>query len=130
MTHWASEYIGQPWIKGERDCWSFARRVWADRFNIEVPAIDVDPHRLRDVVRAFSGHPELGNWVEVEYAREGDGVLLAHSRYATHVGIWIDADAGGVLHCDEASGVVFSSPQALARSGWTMQRTYRHMELA
>lgn len=130
MTHWASEYIGQPWIKGERDCWAFVRQVWAERFGLAVPVIDVDPARLREVVRAFTGHPEFGNWVEVAYPREGDGVLLAHSRHPTHVGVWVDVDGGGVLHCDQASGVVFASVTALTRCGWTVQRYYRHLDLA
>lgn len=128
MTHWATGYIGEPWVAQQNDCWAFCRRVWRDHFELEVPAVDVDAAHLALVARAFAGHAERANWIEVDLPREGDAVLLAHARYASHVGVWIEADGGGVLHCDQASGVVFSTPQALDRCGWRRLRFYRHLD--
>lgn len=125
-THWAADYIGQPWVAGANDCWSFCRRVWAERFGLSVPVIEVDAAHLAAVTRAFIGHPERVRWAEVDSPVEGDAVLLAHSRFPTHVGIWVGVDGGGVLHCEQASGVVFSSPGALARCGWGRLAFYRH----
>lgn len=130
MTHWAIQYIGQEWVPQSNDCWAFCRRIWADHFGLDVPVVDVDPAHLAAVVHAFHGHAERAHWIEVAYPREGDAVLLAHSRYPSHVGVWIEADDGGVLHCDQASGVCFSSPQALARAGWGHLRYYRHLDRA
>lgn len=128
--HWAAGYIGLPWIAHDNDCWSFCRRVWAERFGLAVPAIDVDADHLAAVTRSFLGHPERARWAEVVAPVEGDAVLLAHSRFPTHVGIWVDIDGGGVLHCEQASGVVFSRPGALARCGWAHLSFYRHEERA
>ena len=125
-AHWAAAYIGTPWIARRHDCWAFARRVWAERFGLDVPAVDVDALDARAVLRAFRDHPERGHWVEVDQPREGDGVLLSHSRHPSHVGVWIDIDGGGVLHCDRHSGVVFATHSALERCGWGSLRYYRH----
>lgn len=36
-----------------------------------------------------------------------------------------DTDGGGVLHCAQASGVVFQRPEALSLNGWTVEGVYR-----
>lgn len=125
MTHWASTYIGAPWVAGEHDCWAFCRRVWAERFGLNVPAVDVDAHNLRAITRAISYHPERLLWVAVDTPAEGDAVLMAHNRFPAHVGIWVDADGGGVLHCEESRGVIFTTRAQLAVGGWTRLAYYR-----
>jgi len=125
MNHWASAYIGQPWQPQAHDCWAFCRRVWREQFGLEVPAIDVDASRLAVVARAFRDHAERRHWDEVTEPREGDAVLMAHCRHPSHVGIWIDADGGGVLHCQDGPGVIFTTRAALARMGWGRLQYYR-----
>ena len=127
MTHWATAYIGEPYVPQANDCWAFCRRVWAERFGLEVPAVALEVNNLRSITRAISRHPERLLWAPVEYPREGDAVLMAHNRYPCHVGLWVDADGGGVLHCVERSGVVFSNPQALERAGWARLQFYRRV---
>lgn len=129
-TNWAADYIGQPWIARENDCWAFVRRVWAERFGLQVPAVDVDPLRIMSVAHAFAGHPERAAWIEITQPVEGDAVLMAHGRRPLHVGIWISADGGGVLHCDHDAGVMFSRPRHLSAAGWLRLSYYRHRSCA
>lgn len=109
-AHWASEYIGAAWVAGTHDCRAFAEQVWRDRFGMEV--------NLTNITR------ELRQWRHVECPIEGDGVLMMRSGQP-HVGVWIDADGGGVLHCMEGAGVIFSNRRALADMSWPVVRYYR-----
>lgn len=123
--HWAAAYIGEPWVPHDNDCWSFCRRVWRERFGFVVPVVDVDPLRTLAVAHALVHHGERANWIEVDTPEEGDAVLMAHNRHPLHVGRWVAADGGGVLHCDQNSGVVFNTRAALARNGWARLQFFR-----
>lgn len=125
MTHWAANYIGEPWVAGEHDCWAFARRVWREVFHWEVPAVDVDALDLRASIRAFERHPERARWLGVTIYAEGDAILMGHGEHPHHVGVWCEVDGGGVLHAVQGAGVVFSNRQALAASGWRILAGYR-----
>lgn len=124
MTDWAAHYIGEPWVAGDNDCWAFARRVWREVFGWEVPAVDVDALNRLATVRAFQRHPERAAWRRVEAPSEGGGVLMGKSARPSHVGVWTEADGGGVVHCVQGAGVVFSSPAALALSGFRVLGHY------
>lgn len=125
MSHWAATYIGQPWVAGANDCWSFARRVWRERFGIVVPAVDVDANNRLLCARAFAdhGHEERQNWRQVDVPQDGDAVLMAAGRRPSHVGVWVN---GGILHCIMGAGVIWSSLSALANIGMKTTGYYRH----
>ena len=126
MNHWAVQYIGDEWIAGEHDCWAFFARVQRERFGREVPPMQVDATDVLAVARAIRDDDERSHWQPVDEPREGDAVLLAHARYPSHVGVWVETPQGaGVLHCVRGAGVVFSTPQALARDGWRRVDCYR-----
>jgi len=129
-AHWANAYIGEDWAPEVNDCWGFCRRVWRQQFGLHVPVIGVDTENMLAVSHAFRDHAERTRWYEIVEPREGDAVLMAHWRHPSHVGIWIDADGGGVLHCQKGAGVVFTTRQALARSGWGTLRFYRREAMA
>lgn len=123
---WANKYIGDPWIAGEHDCWAFARRVWLERYGWHVPPVDVDALNNLAAVRAFNAHPERVNWQRIADPVEGAAVLMGKSDRPSHVGIWLDASPSpGILHCMRGAGVVFSTPQALAASGYRVLGYYR-----
>jgi cell wall-associated NlpC family hydrolase len=131
MSHWSDRYSGAAWEAGAEgpeayDCWGLVRAVLRDQYGIELPAVPhVDRDDVREIVREFAGHPERVNWAPVTRPRGGDVVELSHSRIPHHVGVWVDADGGGVLHAVEGSGVVFSTPSALATNGWNAIRFSR-----
>ena len=124
MNHWAEEYIGQPWIPGDSDCWAFFRQVQRKHFGRMVPAIDVDALNRLACVRTFDEHPERGMWSGVENPQDGDAVLMARGRHPSHVGVWVN---GGVLHSQQGAGVVFSKLPQLARDGWSTITFFRHL---
>jgi len=119
---WIREYLGHPWIHGEHDCWAFFRRVQREKFQRDVPAIDVDSFNTMACVRAFTEHDERDNWIEIQIPADGDAVLMSQSRQPTHVGVWVN---DGVLHCVRGTGVVFSSLRALKGFPYNVTGYYR-----
>jgi len=128
--HWAADYIGLPYAPPDMDCWGFFRRVQRERFGRDLPPVDIDPVNLLGIARAFRDQPERARWHEVVVPVEGDAVLMAHAKHPSHVGVWIAADGGGVLHCERDAGVVFSRPQALRAAGWSRFAYYRRAACA
>ncbi|TAN71888.1 MAG: DUF87 domain-containing protein [Magnetospirillum sp.] len=57
-------------------------------------------------------------------ARAHAARFLRRSRHPIHVGVWLDVDGGGVLHCAEGAGVVFQRSDALALNGWAIEGFY------
>lgn len=134
MLHWATWYIGKPWRSGADgpnayDCWGLVRAVLRDRAGIDLPAIlhGVDDHR--EIIADFAGHAELRNWIAVDGPRRDlDALLMAQARHPVHVGIWIAADHGRVLHAPRPM-VVAQDIVSLGRHGYRVTATYRHKAL-
>jgi cell wall-associated NlpC family hydrolase len=125
MNAWAIQYIGEPWIAGENDCWAFARRVWREQFNITVPAVDVDAFNRLACSRAFHNHEERQHWYPVHAPRDGDAVLMGKNARPCHVGVWCEADRGLIVHCMEDWGVVAHTPTTLRGTGFRVLGYYR-----
>lgn len=129
--HWAFQYIGKPWANGAQgpdsfDCWALFRHVQKKHFGLDVPVIEVDANSLRTVVDNMVGHDERKHWSRVSVPKQGDAVLMAHHKYPSHVGIWLDVNGGGVLHCIRGEGVVFSTVSSLKTCGWGRVEYFRH----
>ncbi len=128
MTHWAETYIGLPWsATGEGPttfhCWAFVCWVQERHFGRPLPAI-LNPDDLLAIARGFRDHPERRRWQPVEAPAEGDCALMRQARYPIHVGVWLDVDGGGVLHCSQEAGVAFQGVNALALNGWRIEGFY------
>ena len=127
--HWAAAYIGLPWsVHGSGpdmfNCWEFVRMVQARHFGRILPEIS-NPEDMLVMGRTFRNHPERRRWTKMPDPMEGDCVLLRRSRHPIHVGIWLDVDGGGVLHCAEGAGVVFQRSDAIKLNGWAIEGFYR-----
>lgn len=120
--HWTTAYLGEPWISGVSDCWAFARRLWRDRWGLDVPNVSVDPASAIDGRRAFRDqmHPQ---WRPTSEPCEGDAVLMAMGGAPCHVGIWIAP--GLVLHSVERAGVIITHLSDLGRLGYRVAGLYR-----
>ena len=132
MTHWAEHYIGIPWsATGEGPdsyhCWSFVRHIQEKHFGRTLPGIP-NPEDILSIARGFRDHPERRRWDLVKVAEEGDCVLMRQARYPIHVGVWLDVDSGGVLHCSQEAGVAFQKPESLSLNGWRVEGYYRFTE--
>ena len=123
--HWSAAWLGQAWHPTENDCWMFARRVWAQQFGWQVPAVGVEALDLRAVLAACAQHPERAAWQPVTTPEEGDAVLIGKGRIASHVGVWTNANGGAVLHCQRGAGSVLQCPAALAMLGWKKLEFHR-----
>ena len=129
--HWAAKYIGRPWVNGAQgpeafDCWGLVRFVLREQRGIALPVVDVDAGQLRQVARIFTSGENYAGWQQVEQPNELDGVLMSHAKHPHHVGIWIDADGGQVLHCIEGAGVVAMNRLHLRLAGWNIISFWRH----
>lgn len=126
---WAARHIGIPWEAGAQgpdayDCWAFFRMVQREHFGRQVPVILApdydDPTALAGL---FRSHEENGRWQPVtDKPRHGDAVII---HKPLHVGIWLDADGGGVLHCVRGAGVIFTHDAAWRVSGFGRREVRR-----
>jgi len=118
------QYIGLPWSTEEYDCMSFVRKIQADHFDIEMPVISIpDYDDVRGLVGLMNGHAENQNWFPIQIPMHGDLVLI---RTPMHLGIWINVDGGGVLHCVRGAGVVYTKDSHWSTSGFGRKQYLRH----
>lgn len=120
LDHWAVAYIGMPWTRAFT-CWHFCALVWAERFGQSVPLPKIDGGDARATRRALAA--DKAGWAEVAAPQEGDGVLMAKGAHPCHVGIWLSL--GGVLHCVEGAGVIFTRAERLTDMGYRIAGIYR-----
>ncbi len=132
--HWVNEYIGRPYRVGADgpdayDCWGLARAVQREHYGIELPVIaEVDRDEMLAVARAFRGHPEVSRWDMVGEPRDGDLVTLGRGTVSHHIGIYVEADGGGILHAVRGAGVIWSRPSALRGAGWQILGIWRRRD--
>ena len=121
-------YIGTPWVAGAQgpeafDCMAFFRHVQGEHFGVAVPPIIApdydDPSALVDL---FSNHPERARWATLAKPEHGCAALI---RRPMHIGVWLDLDGGGVLHCVRGHGVVFTSDSSWPVSGFGRKEYFR-----
>lgn len=113
MMHWSEQYVGMPWERFGNgphafDCYGLVRFVQQVHFSRAMPEIKIDPSKPLTTRRAFKKHMEHNNWTQVDSPLEGDCVEMGEGKYVNHIGVWIAADGGGVLHCVQGAGAVFS----------------------
>ena len=130
-THWASNYIGKPWKSScdgpdVFDCWGLVVDIYRRQYKKTLEIIPVQENNLKALILTIDKHPERHRWELVFIPQEGDVALLRQNRYPIHVGLWVDVDGGGVLHCIQGAGVVFQSLQALELIGWKVDAYYTY----
>ena len=127
--NWAAQYIGIPWEAGTQgpeafDCMAFFRHVQGKHFGIEVPSIiapDYDDDAV--LVDLFRNHSERDNWLRVPKREHGCAVVIHRP---LHIGVWLDVDGGGVLHCVRGLGVIFTLDAVWQFSGFGRCEYFRH----
>ena len=116
-----AQYVGIPWVAGAQgpnafDCMAFFRHVQGAHFDIDVEEIIAPDYEDATALSSlFSNHPERQRWTNISVPEHGCAVLV---RRPMHVGIWLNLDGGGVLHCVRGAGVVFTSDSSWPTSGF------------
>lgn len=100
------------------DCWSLALACQREVFGRVLPVFMADPHELRHLIRMIENSDVHDSWPEVPRPVHGALVTMAHARFPSHLGTWLDLDGGSVLHTMENAGTAFETPLALRAVGW------------
>lgn len=128
MTHWVDEYLGKPWER-EYDCYAHVAEVQREVFAYEEPSLLEDIPEVCDYAGAveFTKNNEQWQalWKEVEAPLEGDIVVFTKGSQSFHIGVWAAVDGGGVLHCVQGHGVIFTPRRSFRRLGLTSAKYYR-----
>lgn len=132
MTHWATKYIGKPWVVASDgpdayDCWGLVVEIHRRLHGRTLEIIPVEENNLKALIRTIDAHPERKRWEIVHKPQEGDIALMRQSRHPIHVGVWLDVDGGGILHCIQGAGVVFQNLLSLGSTGWKIDNYYRYI---
>jgi cell wall-associated NlpC family hydrolase len=128
--HWASAYIGKPYEHAARgpdkfDCWGL---VWAvyKSFGIylpEFPGITLtSPLMQCNVILQNISE----DWVDVGMPFDCAAVGMSKKAAIHHVGVYIAADGGKIVHATPESGVVASTERRLRVEGFRVIRYFRH----
>lgn len=123
----ADKYIGHEWEAAATgpeswDCWNFLMHILSTYFNKNMPSAPIgDAEGCRAV---YDEQMKAGKWERVLEPQHGDAVSMREGKWP-HVGVWLDIDGGGVLHCCEGHGVIFSRPAVLRTIGFGRLKFYR-----
>ena len=125
-AHWAARYIGLPWTP-DFTCWHFCAQIWGEQFGWAMPAVAIDGADPRAVRLALRGGAERQFWqpVALAEAQDGDGVLMSKGVRPCHVGVWLEL--GGVLHCIEGAGGIYTEAARIGSLGYQITALYRRI---
>lgn len=132
MSHWATQYIGRPWVRGGQgpdsfDCWGFVRHILITHYNVAVPELDV-PASQHEASKLMLCSPELENWIKTGEMADGYVAMMARRYTPLHIGLCVKANGiFGILHCAEPAGVLFQPLHGLRASGFGRLTFYRHI---
>lgn len=120
----ANAYIGRPYEKAGLHCWELVRRCQAEAFGRDLPAVLEAPDTARELARLMARRDAYSGWHSVETPQHGAVVFMTRAGYgparsATHSGVYLALDGGGVLHTDEPHGVVFETFAELRAKNWS-----------
>lgn len=129
--HWATKYIGLPYAEGGRDrkgldCWGLLRLIYKDEKGVllpDLPGITTEgPLAIAHQIAA----QEKEGWQEVPSPQDCDAVAMSLKNALHHVGIWVDADGGKVIHSWKPFCVVADTIPWLRVKGIRTIRFFRY----
>jgi len=131
--HWATKYIGLPYeISGRTvggvDCWGLICLVYENEFGITLPFIPGIPACEVSALCAAIEKEVEQDWVKVEKPFDACAVTMSQGEVMHHVGLWIGADGGKVIHCWGRHKVIADTPKGIKLKGIRHMKFYRHRE--
>lgn len=124
-----AQYLGIPWKEGADgpgayDCMAFTRMIQSRHFGIQMDRVMIaDYDDGLGLLALLNSCGERAHWEPVKTPQHGDIVV---ARRPFHIGVWLDIDGGGVLHCLRGAGVIFTRDAAWATSGIGRKTYLRH----
>jgi hypothetical protein len=105
------------------NCWEFLRYVQARYYNRRLPVAALDGSQ--DLLKLHIECMDQGLYTMIHTDPiDGDCALLRDGT-RPHVGVWLENDHGGVLHCMEGVGVIWTRRSELLRYGYGRASYYR-----
>lgn len=130
--HWATKYIGIPYVQGGRDstgldCWGLVRLVYKEVFGMDLPLYPgITAKGLLYITSTIEEEAKEGEWDEVAFPFEGSAVAMSQRKAIHHVGVFTTSDGGKIIHCQDGQSVIADTPRRLAQKGFKVVRYYRH----
>lgn len=129
--HWAAQYIGFPYLEGGRgaggvDCWGLLCLVYAQEFHTILPLIPGVTANNVALFNTMLQRQVLREWVEVDMPSDGCAVAMSQKQAIHHVGLWVDADGGKVIHSWKQQKVIADTLRTLKLKGMKTIKFYRH----
>ena len=123
------QILGKPWKAGAYgpqayDCWATVWWVQKHLFAVDLPVFTDPPTDTAGVARVFRDVSVRDRLTELDEPEHGCIVELSHSIRPHHVGVWLDLDRGGILHCYGNCGVQFDRLATMKAAGWSTFRYY------
>lgn len=106
-------YLGQRWTEAT-DCYHWFARIQREVFGRDVPMTAQPAYRHQ----WHMADPNPAMW------QDGDAVVMYSSARDVrlhHIGVWHDADGGGVVHAQTGGSVCFDSLAMLQQQQWAIQ---------
>jgi cell wall-associated NlpC family hydrolase len=129
-AHWIVKYIGLPYVEGGRDwrgvdCWGLLCLIYKQELGIDLPAL---PGVVQGKPLAISREIEerSKDWVEVPKPDDGDAVAMGMKEAPHHVGVWVGADGGKVVHAWHGFSVGADTIKVLRIKGIRTIRFFRY----
>lgn len=131
MSHWITKYIGLPYVTGGRDargvdCWGLLRLIYRQERGIDLPEYPgLDLEQIRAISREILAIASR-DWREVVTPQDGDAVAMSLKDALHHVGVWVDADGGKIVHCWKGLSVVAETVRMVKMKGVRTVRFFQY----
>jgi hypothetical protein len=131
--NWAAKYIGIPYVMSGRDasgvdCWGLICLVYLQEFGMDLPVIPGIPAAETLALCAAIEKEVKQDWTEVEKPFDACAVTMSQGEVMHHVGLWVAADGGKVMHCWGRHKVIADTVKGISLKGIRQMKFYRHRQ--
>ena len=108
----AMRYIGKAWAAGGRgpmayDCFGLISAIYSDVFGIDI----LNPSDITETFQSVESPSSMC-------------IVGMRTISASHVGLWMESDRGGILHAIHPNGVVFTRKNDIESLGCRINGYY------
>ena len=123
----AHRHLGRPWNPYGFDCWECVRAIYWDAFGIQLATYGghQEPTTAR---RTILEEAASGRWQEIASPIDGCVVLMGKRTWPHHIGVYLDADGGRIVHCLEHVGCIIDQVRSLSKAGWGFMKFYKRTD--